>query len=524
MHLTASARVTALGHLGDVYLYHQLWGYILEMSPDVYQLWRAFDGGADAAEVCERFAPTLTGQPPSELVEIFRQFRCLIAEGDTPVDDAIAAVPVKGRWNVWRRHDGELELWCAWGGRPLGRHRLDLAETAIWDAIDGETSAARLARVHGRDAVFALLERLAAIEVQAIKLSPVPLSTYGSERKWPPYLTSTMPYPELEDGEVPPAPDLGDYHRASIRDPAEQFDHVETTLAHLFRRPHVALGGRTYGEALIEALVERGLPAGGSLRALEIGGGTGDLALAAQAALRGAGTELSYRIVELSPALAARQRERGLEVIDGDVLSIDLGDAGFDLIIANEMIGDLRPGTRAAAAEHIEKYRLDVEGTTEDTLFNVGAFALVERIGRWLAPGGVAVLTEFGELHATPRISTHLDHPEISIRFGHLDAVATGLGLDTDYVYVMDLIDMRRDLEGMATTRSYFRALSALLADAGVELEKVGYTREMFADLIAGPFGGGEIGELHFDRIEDRLMGLVPHEFKALILRKKVSA
>jgi hypothetical protein len=519
MHLSASARVIALGHLGDVYLYHQLWGYILQMSPDVHALWQAFEGGADAAEVCDRFVKKLTGQPPSELVEIFTQFRCLESAADPIVDDALAAVPVKGRWNVWRRHGDELELWCAWGKRPVSQVRLDAAATAIYDAIDGETSGLVLAQTHGRDAVFALFERLAAIEVQAIKLSPVPLSTYGHERKWPPYLTSTMPYAEV-DGTAAATPDLGDYHRESIGDPAEQFDHAETTLAHLFRRSHIALGNKSYGEALIDALIERGVPTGGPLRVLEIGGGTGDLALAASAALRAAGTELSYRIIELSPALAGAQRERGLEVSEGDILEVDIDAGSLDLIIANEMIGDLRPGTRAAAVPYIERHGLDVEGTTDDTLFNTGAFELVERVDRWLAPGGTAVLTEFGELHATPRISTHLDHPEISIRFGHLDAVAKSLGLETDYIYVMDLIDMRRDLEGLATTRSYFRALSALLAEAGAELEKIGYTREMFTDLVAGKVELDDIGDLRFDRIEDRLMGLVPHEFKALILRK----
>jgi hypothetical protein len=28
------------------------------------------------------------------------------------------------------------------------------------------------------------------------------------------------------------------------------------------------------------------------------------------------------------------------------------------------------------------------------------------------------------------------------------------------------------------------------------------------------------VGELRFERIEDRLMGLVPHEFKALVAKK----
>lgn len=519
MHLTTSPRVIALGHLGEVYLYHQLWGYILQMSGDVYDLWRAFAGGGDADAVCDRFAAILTGQPPRELVDVLVEYRCLETDDAEPLEDALAAVPVKGRWSVWQRRDGGIDLWCAWGERPVSRCRLDAAETAIWDAIDGETSCRSLAADHGRQAVLDLIERLVAVEVQALKLSPVPLSVYGHERKWPPYLTSTMPYPEV-GAELGAAPDLGDYHRRVIADPARQFDQAETTLAHLLRRPHPALDGRTYGQALIDGLVARGLQTGDALRVLEIGGGTGDLAVAVTAALRSAGAEPAYQIVELSPALAAAQRQRGLEVIDGDVLEVELPAAGFDLIIANEMIGDLPAEAGPHARAWIERFGLDAEGATDETLVNTGAFRLLERIGQWLAPGGMAVLTEFGELHTWPRISTHLDHPEVSIRFGHLDAVAAGLGLETEYVFVIDLLDMRRDLEGLATTRSYFRALSAMLAGAGVELEKIGYTRHMFEELVAGALEPASFGDIRHDKIEDRLMGLVPHEFKALIARR----
>ena len=521
MHLTASSRVIALGHLGEVYLYHQLWGYILKMSPDVHELWRAFAGGADSDDVCNRFAGSLTGQAPSELVDIFVEFRCLEppSRDGEPLEDAFAAVPVKGRWNAWRRRDKRVELWCAWGERPIRRVGLDPAETAIWEAIDGETSCRALAVDHGREPVLRLVRKLVDVEVQALKLSPVPLSVYGHERAWPAYLTSTMPYPELGEA-VPAVPDLGDYHRQAITDPGLQFDHAETTLAHLLRRPHPALGGRRYGGALIDGLAARGLRLGGRLRVLEIGGGTGDLAQAASAALRAAGTELSYRIVELSPALAAAQRERGLDVIAGDALEVELPAASFDLIIANEMIGDLGVDPFPEAGDWVERFELDVEDAGEDSLLNTGAFALLERVDQWLAPGGLAVLTEFGELHTWPRVSTHLDHPEVSIRFDHLEAVAAALGFETEYLFVIDLLDMRRDLEGLATTRSYFRALSALLADAGVELDKIGYTRQMFEDLIAGKLEKGSFGDIRYEKIEDRLMGLVPHEFKALIVRK----
>ena len=44
---------------------------------------------------------------------------------------------------------------------------------------------------------------------------------------------------------------------------------------------------------------------------------------------------------------------------------------------------------------------------------------------------------------------------------------------------------------------------------------------QMFHELIAGKVDATRIGEIRFDRIEDRLMGLVPHEFKALLLVRR---
>lgn len=523
--LTASRRVVALGHMGEVYLYHQLWGYILKMSPDVYDLWSAFEGGAEKAFICRRFESQLTGQGPSELIDILVQFRCLDEPGADELEDALDGVPVKGKWNVWRRgDDGAITLWTAWGDRPEAQHSLSLAETAVWDAIDGETKARALAADHGRDVVISVIKRCVALEVQALKLSPVPLSVFGGRHKWPPYLTSTMPY-ALLDGVVPGIPELAEYHRERIRDPSAQFDHKETTLAHLLRRPHLALAGRRYGEALIEGLVGRGFDIhSGPMRILEIGGGLGDLAAAVIDELAGGGAEPRYQIVELAPALAECQRARltdyPVEVTEADVLAVDLPTGAFDLVIANEMIGDLPATPLADAGAWVERYGLDVEGAPEDTVLTTGAFRLIELIDEWLAPGATAVITEFGERSVFPKLSTHLDHPELSAHFGHLESVARGLGLDAEMVFSMDLIDLDRDREGLATTRSYFRALTALLADVGVTLEKIGYTREMFDELVGEPLAPGSYGDIYFDRIEDRLMGLVPHEFKALVAVK----
>ena len=54
--LHRSRFVTAFAHLGEVYLYHDLYSYILQMSEDILGLLDAFAGGADTAAVCARFA------------------------------------------------------------------------------------------------------------------------------------------------------------------------------------------------------------------------------------------------------------------------------------------------------------------------------------------------------------------------------------------------------------------------------------------------------------------------------------
>jgi hypothetical protein len=117
-------------------------------------------------------------------------------------------------------------------------------------------------------------------------------------------------------------------------------------------------------------------------------------------------------------------------------------------------------------------------------------------------------------------LSSQLDHPELSTHFGHLEQTAKHVGLQPTIEFVIDLFDFDRTLQGLATTRSHFRALRALADAAGVDLPKIGYTPELLAHTVAGKLDLGSVGELRWDRIEDRLMGLVPHEFKALLVTR----
>jgi hypothetical protein len=219
------------------------------------------------------------------------------------------------------------------------------------------------------------------------------------------------------------------------------------------------------------------------------------------------------------------------------VLGVAL-DATFDVVLSNEMAGDLpaRQLTRADVGLAPDSGTADrdqlraispaaadlgvvIDDAPEPFYLQTGAIAMIARIARWLAPGGLAIVTEFGDVAAWPRLSTQLDHPELSTHFGHLLQAARGAKLEAKIEFVIDLLDFDRTLQGLATTRSHFRALRALAADAGIELAKIGYTPALLAEAVGNKLELDDIGELRWDKIEDRLMGLVPHEFKALVLR-----
>jgi len=203
----------------------------------------------------------------------------------------------------------------------------------------------------------------------------------------------------------------------------------------------------------------------------------------------------------------------------GDALAAKLPEGAFDLVISNEMVGDL-PAQQPSPEDVVAAagtYGVNGDDAPTPCYLQTGAFELVARIASWLAPGGTTIITEFGDRTRWPVLSSQLDHPELSTHFGHLEQTAEHVGLAPSTEFVIDLLDFDRTLQGLATTRSHFRALRALADGAGVDLSKIGYTPELLAHTVAGKLDLGSIGELRWDRIEDRLMGLVPHEFKALL-------
>ena len=528
--------------MGAVYLFHDLYGYLMEMSPDIAAMIEAFADGVDTEATIAAYQGRFGDADPRQFIDVLSSHAVLVDPSEDEIDALWAFVPIKGKWNIWQRRDDRLTLWTAWGDKPVQQIFLDPEETTIWDAFAGEKRLIEMRHHYDNDKLLSLVRRLTHSDVQALKLSMMPWSMYAKRPALAPaYLASTMPYSRWTPGTpVPPAPSLTAYYQTQISDANEQFDHQETTLSHLFRVPHPALANRTYGQALVDALLARNVVPQGRVRVLEIGAGLGYVARDAIARLRDAGRTVDYTIIELAPTLVAAQRERlGTDArwIEGDALAVAL-DEQFDLVLCNEMVGDLPAkqlvredigldpsGTGTADPVKVKAVSelagaVNLDDAPLEFYLQTGAFELVARIARWLAPGGFAVVTEFGDTGAWPRLSTQLDHPELSTHFGHLQQVARGESLEATVEFVIDLLDVDRAQQGLATTRSHFRALRALASDAGVDLTKIGYTRELLEHTVAGKLDLSTVGDLRFDRIEDRLMGLVPHEFKALLATK----
>lgn len=240
-----------------------------------------------------------------------------------------------------------------------------------------------------------------------------------------------------------PAPS---YRRDQVP-PRVRFDEVETTISHLFRRPHPALQGRTFGAALHDALKARGLLE--RREVWELGAGAGFVAAAMHRAAGG----LQYRFIDLSPRLLALQREHlpGALALQANAERLPLRDGALrGLFLANEVIADLRvlPASDPGAAELARRFQLS---PGEGELLNVGALRFVEELARVLGPGGSACLTEFGGDFRPSAVllegglgrGRHVEH---SIHFGHLERAATALGLSCERLLLADLLGVDRSV------------------------------------------------------------------------------
>lgn len=299
-----------------------------------------------------------------------------------------------------------------------------------------------------------------------------------------------------------------EFHLTGIEDAWWEFDFIEPTVNHCFRFPSDVFGGLDYASRFcLSALKPEVLPSLGTttqLRVLEIGGGTGTFAKSfiEQATRLStsllAGRELSYHIVELSPALMMNQQrlladcQLPVTHFQQDATELDLPGREFDLMIANEVIADFpvasvsrgqqpeeasdaefaQPGRRweGEGAIYVEKYQLPVEDAPDSFLVHAGVFQFLERAWKHLSKGGTLILTEYGSERQYPVRAYHLNHEEFAIHFAQVVACATSIG------FICRLLTLREFLEADDTVpilngrEEHLRCLNQVLRKYGAGL------------------------------------------------------
>lgn len=238
--------------------------------------------------------------------------------------------------------------------------------------------------------------------------------------------------------------DLKQYHQLKIRNPLTQFEEVETTVSHYFREPHPILGGKSYGAAFVDAIIQEGALKK-PMHILEIGGGTGIFGKCILDAIKKqmpeTYREVSYHFLELSPTLLKSQKEATqghrarTQFIQGDIERHDFNNEKLDLILCNEMMADLttvklnKKDPTHPAFSLIQELQIDVRDAQNTFLFNLGAANLLKTIKQILKKEGHAYLVEYGSPHTYPIAAYLKGHTEYSIHFGLLERAARNLSL-----------------------------------------------------------------------------------------------
>ncbi len=475
----------------------------------------------------ERWTPGL--DPPHDLRAVARRLDELHLLRESEAPDLAALIPARSRTvlvlpdvpSLWL----PLPTVRTSGGFAYAERALSDAELALWRSCNGARTVAQVARHAGvtLDHALSFFAELTDPEVQALQLRDRPV------RRRDPSLQ------RLVAPERPPAPrpphlrgaqgetTLQHYHRHAITDGETHFDDRETTVAHSFAEAHPALGGERYGWRLHKALEDRGLLPVDHGPVLEIGPGTGELgeAFMERTAERGVPTGEFMRL-DSSPELLATQSKRvpGSRGLLGRATELPLGTGSVSLVLCNEVMADLMAvpydpedslaeGPASEVAERLHKYRLPpLPGRA---LYNLGAWKLVEEVARVLQPGGAAFLSEFGAIDEIPRETTQLDHPEVSIHFGHLRAIARNLGLDAQVLPLAELMDF--DLRTTWLARHSYDALRAAVRASRGHLSARAWTEQSLQAPIA-------VEGLDWVPISEPGPGPVVTRFQALLLRK----
>jgi len=328
--------------------------------------------------------------------------------------------------------------------------------------------------------------------------------------------------------------DLLDYHLYRIKDANKQFDRNEITLSHIFRQPHPALKGSTYGRRIREELFRCRSPKG-KTKILEIGGGTGWFARRFLDRLKNRNTK--YIFLDLSPVLLKSQKKinfqhaKRISFLQGDGQRLPFKNNSLDYVILNEVIADFdvvkldknnlfksSNGPKLSKAkEAILNYNVQIDDAPKKFLFGLGIVKLLEELKRVLKPEGTALIIEYGSMWSYPQAVKLKGHREYSVHFGHLKQVANALGFSCEMANLLDFLKFRKDVETLDSIS--FHLLEKIIRKRHLRVSSSAPTKEMLKNKLKTDYQ--KFKNLRFIKLKDNVAGFHIKEFKVAVLKKQ---
>src|SRR6185503_17619576 len=84
--LRRSRHLSWFGHMGAVYLFHDLYGYLMEMSPDIASMIEAFDDGVDTEETIQYYKGKFGDNDPRQFVDVLVAHAVLVDPKEDEVE------------------------------------------------------------------------------------------------------------------------------------------------------------------------------------------------------------------------------------------------------------------------------------------------------------------------------------------------------------------------------------------------------------------------------------------------------
>ncbi len=364
----------------DFFVYHNIYGYIIQMSEDLVDFLEFFhDGPKTADEVMAQFGEVFGQETLNNFLSVFRPLACILPDDEFEAKKTHDMYPTQAKWITVDQTNPKAIVIYAFDSQTqnnITKISLDAWESRVWGYITGTKTVGEIAEIIAEEdnapvadvemRLTASLELWSHCSVQAVKLSAEACRNVKNSRFGvPPYLISTMPYEKvtaqirtrvdeegniLEKWEEPVRCKPLHMDIISIDDMALEHDRECARLSSLLAKPHEVLGGRSYGQAVYDVITRYFPISGEKCRILEVGGGKGDTARALIQAAKEQlpDTQIDYIIFNPDEGQAkclqdALKSIENIRIVTGDIEKIAeiLDGEKFDIIYSDEFLANL---------------------------------------------------------------------------------------------------------------------------------------------------------------------------------------